>query len=1180
MKRSLLLLLLPLLALSSWAKGYEIDGLFYILNRDTKTATVTYGGEENPKLHPLSPDRVQYFGIVDIPDSITYGGVGYSVTSIGECAFYQNLSLQSVHIPKSVTKIGEYAFSECEKLGSLGILNLGKSVTSIEKYAFYGCTALTTVQFPSDLTSIGECAFYGCGLKDIYIPPSVTSIGKNAFYHCADLKFVRLNGDGIVSKSYSDSFNLQHIFGNQVQQYTLGSIQIFELPEGLTTYTKNAVTRIGDYAFYGCTGSVDMGNAVESIGAHAFHNCKGMTGVYIPNSVTSIGACAFDACGLKSVTIPNSVKSIGNHAFLNCTSLRTVRLGNSVTSIGEGAFYNCPIDSITIPNSVTSIGDDAFKYCHIKKVTIGNSVERIGKGAFSYCDFERVTIPSSVTSIGEEAFGHCVWLCEVRLNSDAIVSKSYSESNGIKAFFGEYTYVEDYLLGSEISGIGDYAFSGSRCERVIPTGDFLERIGNYAFSECSKLVRVGDNKGFLPNSVKEIGKAAFYGCTNMKTISLPVSLDYIGDSAFKSCGLTNVYAMRGDPFYYHCNKNAFGDNIGDNNLITSCTLNVPTGRKNTYASYYEPWMYFSKIVEVSWLGEGDASVLATNVTLSATSLTLTSAGQTATLTATVTPSNATNKNVTWRSSNTNVATVSSVGVVTAVANGTATITATTADGTNKSASCAVTVSIPEVVGGTFYPVSRVSEIVVGKEYMIYNSAWSTGEYSDRWGFVYDSDKIAIYGRSVPESFQTSDKSYLWIFEDAGSGKYYVKNVGTGHYAGTGTTMSTTPVTYTIANFVDCPNKSNEAGSRSDDGTRIDVGNITTADNLFYIYNGEKYWNGDDYWMWTNPGHDGFTTWADAHPYAIYDIQKVEGPDTPILATGIILSQTSLTLTGAGQTATLTATVTPSNATNKSVSWSSSNTNVATVSNNGVVTAVANGTATITAATADGSNLIATCAVVVMGSTSAEEVKGYFRSASGDGYLSFLNMDANLQCGTAKTEATIKASTSYTNRYTICLNRIYIHLGSTAHFTGNTAISAYASPYIYKVENPTAQTIRAHRVKSLSEIYNGGYYVIMGYAKKDSQWYMMSSENIFNKYPGLAGLLYSATDPGESIEFAAYSEHGPIWKFESTSSTGVETQTVYRRSTDNVYTPQGQRITDARNLPAGVYIINGKKTVIK
>ena len=161
------------------------------------------------------------------------------------------------------------------------------------------------------------------------------------------------------------------------------------------------------------------------------------------------------------------------------------------------------------------------------------------------------------------------------------------------------------------------------------------------------------------------------------------------------------------------------------------------------------------------------------------------------------------------------------------------------------------------------------------------------------------------------------------------------------------------------------------------------------------------------------------------------------------------------------------------------------------------------------------------------------VKGYFKSYSGDGYMNYLSTSDNLQCGTAKTEATIAASATMRDRYTILLNGGYTHLGSTAHFTGNTAITAYSSPYIFKVEDPSASTVKAHRVKKLSEFNKGGYFVIVGFAKKDSQWYMMGSENVNITYPGLAGLLLSADEPGEDIEFSAISQHAPIWEFECT-----------------------------------------------
>ncbi len=175
------------------------------------------------------------------------------------------------------------------------------------------------------------------------------------------------------------------------------------------------------------------------------------------------------------------------------------------------------------------------------------------------------------------------------------------------------------------------------------------------------------------------------------------------------------------------------------------------------------------------------------------------------------------------------------------------------------------------IEGTFHATNRVKSIEVGKEYMIYNTAWATGEYALRYGFVYDNSKIAINGLTVPEEFETDNKAYLWKFEDAGEGKYYIKNVATGLYAGTETTMGETKVAFTIADFVDCPSKGG-AGSRSVAGERVDVADITAEDAVVYIFNGEKYWNGNNYY---NAGENGFVTYEKAHAYAIYEAEEVK-----------------------------------------------------------------------------------------------------------------------------------------------------------------------------------------------------------------------------------------------------------------------------------------------------------------
>ena len=101
----------------------------------------------------------------------------------------------------------------------------------------------------------------------------------------------------------------------------------------------------------------------------------GCQNTVIPNSVTSIGECAFYNCdSLVSVVIPNSVTSIGNEAFYSCDSLVSIVIPNSVTSIGDNAFGGCrSLTSITIPESVTSIGGYAFDGCPIVKSRFTNN---------------------------------------------------------------------------------------------------------------------------------------------------------------------------------------------------------------------------------------------------------------------------------------------------------------------------------------------------------------------------------------------------------------------------------------------------------------------------------------------------------------------------------------------------------------------------------------------------------------------------------------------------------------------------------------------------------------------------------------------------------------------------------------------------------------------------------------
>ena len=280
---------------------------------------------------------------------------------------------------------------------------------------------------------------------------------------------------------------------------------------------ENSVTSIGNYAFYGCTGptSVTIGNSVTTIGYSAFQGCTGLTSVSIPNSVTTIGLEAFYGCtGLTSVTIGNSVTAIGSQAFYGCIGLTSVTIGDSVTAIGSQAFYGCTgLTSITIPNSVTSIGGGAFYGC---------------------TGLTSITIPSSVTSIGTSPFSECTSLTSVTLNSNAIAGKTYSYDNNLNNLFG--SQVTTYVIGNDVTIVGDYAFYGGTNLTSVTPGNSIASIKQYAFKGCSSLTSVS-----IPNSVTTIGREAFSDCSGLTSVTIGKSVTSIGSFAFAGCSnLTSI----------------------------------------------------------------------------------------------------------------------------------------------------------------------------------------------------------------------------------------------------------------------------------------------------------------------------------------------------------------------------------------------------------------------------------------------------------------------------------------------------------------------------------------------------------------------------------------------------------------------------------------------------------------
>ena len=635
----MLVVLMSIVSNVASAHDFEVDGIYYNITSSSAplTVAVTYQGSG-------SYDSDEYSGSVTIPETVTYDGRTYSVTSIedafafcsgltsitipksvtsianGACAYSQSLTSIVVDngntkydsrngcnaiietetntliagcnksvIPENVTKIGDHAFYGCYDL----IVTIPNSVTSIEGMAFYGCRALTSVTIPENVTEIGGAAFFGCfgaaffgclNLASIMIPNSVTSIGSDAFVECA-----------------------------------LTSITI-----------PSSVTSIGTSAFRGCSKltsivvedgntKYDSRNGCNAIIETATNTIiAGCINTVIPESVTSIGEAAFWGCrDLTSVSISNSVTSIGLMAFSHCSSLTSIVVENGNPKYDSRNGCNAIIETATntliagcsstvIPESVTSIGINAFTGTSLTSITIPNGVTEIGIGAFLQCEsLTSVTIPNSVTSIGNAAFSMTPWHDNqpdglVYAGKVAYRYKGTMPQNtniileegtlGIAASaFDGCTGLTSITIPSSVTSIGSCAFSGCLGLTSITIPNSVNSIGQQAFYCCSGLSSVT-----IPNSVISVGNSAFSGCTGLTSVTIPSSVTSIGDFAFECENLISVRVKIPTPL-------SIGEWTFWNRF--NATLYVPVGSKAAYeAAQY--WQDFKEIIEIPTVNVG------------------------------------------------------------------------------------------------------------------------------------------------------------------------------------------------------------------------------------------------------------------------------------------------------------------------------------------------------------------------------------------------------------------------------------------------------------------------------------------------------------------------------------------------------------------------------------------------
>jgi len=460
-----------------------------------------------------------------------------SLREIGAEAFRGCLLMQTVTLPEGLCRIGAGAFEDCVKLLRVEI---PAQVEVLENRIFRHCRALQEVRLPEGLYRVGESAFYGCsGLKKIQLPKSLTFIGKMAFYKSglrevripagtetveslafakAGLQKVWISGGRNTGKRYGTD-----VFGGCVK------LKMLVLEEG--------VCHIPDKLAYGCVAleRVVLPKTLESVGRHVLEGTAFLEQWKwrVSGALASEEAIVWDGQHLAGeVRIPETVKIIAGGAFYGNTKITAVYIPAQVRSVGAAAFKGCKLlRRVWFPSNIMRLEEEVFSGCvELEEVLLTRESEEHateGEGA-AVKQAEQDRIPRW-RSIGERVFYRCGKLREVcleqveELGREALYGCTALVPGAVNPALraGEGAFadtVQGERLEDGLHVVGNLVVSGALCAGEVILPENVQGIAPYAFAGNRVVSKV-----IFHEKIYWIGEGAFFGCSSLECVVLPVS---------------------------------------------------------------------------------------------------------------------------------------------------------------------------------------------------------------------------------------------------------------------------------------------------------------------------------------------------------------------------------------------------------------------------------------------------------------------------------------------------------------------------------------------------------------------------------------------------------------------------------------------------------------------------------
>ena len=653
----------------------------------------------HPTAGAVDADEDELIG-ANIQDGVLLGYYGTggdivipnTVTKIGDEAFKGNKKVTSVTIPGSVVDIGNNAFEGCEKLEKVAFTNPDGANNNllIRLGAFKDCTKLTDVEIPARVKQIVGNIFKGCtSLMEIKVN------ANNPYYFAQDGV---LFGPALVeySPKYDDNYVLL--------AYPAGCQGAYSIP------------------------STVHGKTIDQVWTSGFEGAVGLTDITIPASIRRLGTAAFENTGLTHVTIPDTVQQVDPAVFQNCTSLVSVKLPNGITEIDQYLFANCiSLQHVDMPDTITKINIYAFHNCtSLTSLALPEGLTSLSVGCFEKCyNLQHVVVPPSVINFPKDDVGvyNPFKYSPVTVYVQRGSTGDRFFNNNLAELQASATASGGSLKVVTLDSVADLASIDVSSLELIDAGRQISVEGKFRIGSYLNVQPLTSGSDYNAFSAKANGKAF-----QAYDLSLLPSGTTASGPFTLTIGQPEGYASSAT--LYGANASALTTDYADHCFTASLSARGPVALIN--------------------VKEATGGTEVTSVTLNRATLNL-EVGKTGKLSATVLPASAADKSITWSSSKTDVASVSSNGTVTAKKAGTAVITATATNG--KSASCTVTVT-----GGTTDPDPGQPETTVSASAALRSAGLTNGQPRFRFAlknaknvatvrvqFTADTDVVSVTG---------------------------------------------------------------------------------------------------------------------------------------------------------------------------------------------------------------------------------------------------------------------------------------------------------------------------------------------------------------------------------------------------------------------------------------------------